>query len=90
MAMYRQGDILIVKHNSESSWPTDPVPRVNGRIILAEGEATGHAVADAEADLVSDSQGSFLRVWGDSVDLVHEEHAAVNSDRALVPQGRLT
>ena len=81
--MYRQGDILLI--------PIDEVPDtrgaaqardVRGRIVLAEGEATGHAHA-IEANgarlFGDDLQRRFLEVIADGgVDLVHEEHAAIH------------
>jgi len=49
----RQGDVLLrrVEHIPEN---VTPVPRENGRIILAHGEATGHAhaILDEAAELV--------------------------------------
>lgn len=46
--MYRQGDVLIQQIASLPS-KLNPVPRENGRIVLAHGEVTGHAHALAEA-----------------------------------------
>ena len=81
--MYRQGDVLFV--------PIDSIPtergRVQtrdprGRIVLAEGEATGHAHAISEegAHLYGeDPERRFLRVLDEGgVDLVHEEHATIH------------
>lgn len=72
--MYRQGDVWIE--------PVDSVPqdakkeaRQNGRLILAEGEATGHAhaIAAHQAELRRGAQALYLvlltRAW-----LRHEEH----------------
>jgi hypothetical protein len=83
--LYRQGDILL---RPIESIPTNamPVPRDAGRIVLAYGEATGHAHAieapEIEATLLSvDENTRFLRLMAD-VDLVHEEHATLH-----VPKG---
>jgi hypothetical protein len=42
--MYRQGDVLIIPVYSVPG-NLAPVARENGRIVLADGEATGHAHA---------------------------------------------
>ena len=83
--MIRQGDVLLV--------PIDRIPagarsiaREGARLILAEGEATGHAhaVLDPGAELLeSDLEERFLRVLEEGgVTVSHEEHAPV-----LVPPG---
>jgi hypothetical protein len=86
--LIRQGDLLLV--------PVDEVPSVahrvrSGRLVLAEGEATGHAhvVEDGRASLHSVGAAAsgtvtwFLRVeGGEPVLLVHEEH-----DSLQVPSG---
>ena len=81
--MYRQGDVLLV--------PIDKLPGTAGpvnlrdeacRIILAEGEATGHAhaIASLSARLLGhDIERRFLEVLAEGgVDLSHEEHATVH------------
>lgn len=82
---YRQGDLLFIS--------TDKIPetakkvrRVKGRIVVALGEATGHAhaIADRHADLyelidsadVAEMRVRFLHVDAE-VALVHEEHHTV-------------
>jgi len=86
MKHYRHGDLLIV--------PTDEVPknaqkikRVGGRLILAEGEVTGHAhaIADRSASLyelvspgdVAEMRQRFLTVEKAAA-LAHEEHGTIN------------
>lgn len=82
---YRQGDVLLV---AVPAIPEDarPLPRDQGRIVLALGEATGHAHAIADplaALLETELQERFLHVLGEGgVLLRHEEHAPV-----LLPQG---
>jgi hypothetical protein len=84
--LIRQGDLLLV--------PVDEVPSVlgavrSGRLVLAEGEATGHAhvVEDERASLHSlfvngawhGNDTWFLSVEeGEPVLLVHEEHDALS------------
>jgi hypothetical protein len=73
--LIRQGDVLLV--------PVESVPegtRVErrGNVVLARGEATGHAhrIVDERAELRTDGLGSrFLVVAGvEPVTLGHEEH----------------
>lgn len=72
----RQGDVLLA---AVESIPPDssPEPRA-GRIVLAEGEATGHAHAIEEADARTFTHGSqrFLLVRS-RAQLIHEEHAPI-------------
>jgi hypothetical protein len=62
------------------------VPRGDGHLVLAVGEATGHAhaIRDRGAELYRTRSGRrFLQVLADSgVTLSHEEHAPI-----LVPKG---
>jgi hypothetical protein len=59
-----------------------PVPRdVRGRLVLALGEATGHAhaVSARDAELLADPvevDRRFLRIATEAM-LTHEEHAAI-------------
>jgi hypothetical protein len=82
---YRQGDILLV---AVPAIPEDarPLPRDRGRIVLALGEATGHAhaIADPLAILVeTELAGRFLHVLAEGgVLLRHEEHEPL-----LLPAG---
>ena len=80
--MYRQGDVLIVPVG-ESELPAGlvPAPRDRGRMVLARGEATGHAhVATGEGltllCLPDDLETMFLHVRGYGR-VSHEEHAVV-------------
>jgi len=84
MKFYRQGDVAIFE---ASSIPEDakPVPNaIEGRIVLAYGEVTGHhhsiAVLDREAELLESQTTSdrFLRIMAASgVALTHQEHATI-------------
>jgi hypothetical protein len=84
-AQYRQGDVLLV---AVAAIPQDarPLPRDQGRIVLALGEATGHAhaIADPGAALLETQlQDRFLQVLAEGgVLLRHEEH-----DPVLLPRG---
>jgi hypothetical protein len=79
--MYRQGDVLIV--------PVERIPDGvetiacnDSRVVLAHGEATGHAhaIRDDRAALFRDRRLAtvFLSVCGDApVALEHDEHATI-------------
>jgi hypothetical protein len=72
---YRQGDVLL--RRVEAAPSGSAVARENGRLILALGEATGHAhaITDESATLIRSSDGStFLRLDAPAV-VSHEEHA---------------
>jgi hypothetical protein len=81
--MYRQGDVLVIPID-ESAMPTNviPAPRDrSGRMVLAYGEATGHAhVATGDGlrllCLPDDLESMFLHVerYGR---LSHEEHGPI-------------
>jgi hypothetical protein len=81
--MFRQGDVLLVPVAAERL-PANfrPPPRdARGRLVLALGEATGHAhaVAAPDADLLAGPDARderFLRIVTDA-QLTHEEHAAI-------------
>jgi len=82
--MVRQGDVALV---AIEAIPADAVeqPRDgSGRVVLAYGEATGHAHAlhdPGVSMLCAPNQEAFLRVVEPS-NLVHEEH-----DRIAIPPG---
>ena len=71
---YRQGDVLL------RAVAASPIPREDGRIVLAHGETTGHShtIADRRVELVMErgTNRRLLLVRCDApVDLVHEGHA---------------
>ena len=74
--MYRQGDVFVIK----SSIPKD-AKKVNGRIILAEGEVTGHhhaiSVIDETICKAYEKDGIMYLHIEAPVDLVHEEHGPI-------------
>lgn len=78
----RQGDVLLVKIREKNLDDAARVARQAGRLVLADGEATGHAHAidEALAELFEDRRGVlYLRVQaGRPAQLVHEEHAALD------------
>lgn len=77
---FRQGDVLVVPIESIPSGLAE-VPRDNGRLVLAYGEATGHAhVVDGEAVLlaadVAELDERFLHIEQEA-QLVHDEHDTI-------------
>jgi hypothetical protein len=81
--MFRQGDVLLVPVRPERlPEHARPLPRdARGRLVLALGEATGHAhaVAAPDADLLASPESvneRFLRIVTEAR-LTHEEHAAI-------------
>ncbi len=74
---YRQGDVLVTP---VGSIPTSAKPvKTKKRIILAEGEATGHChainYAAKQLKVFTDGAEMYLRVIQPVV-LLHQEHAA--------------
>lgn len=82
---YRQGDVLLVKTERQDLPGATRVPRDEGRIILARGEATGHAhaISAADVELLEVTAGErYLRVEGLAA-LTHEEHGAIDLEPGL-------
>lgn len=77
MRCFRQGDVLLVEVEHAPSDVTE-VSRERGGLVLAHGEATGHAhvISAPEAQLVTCEQANelYLLVYGDEAVLEHEEH----------------
>lgn len=83
--LIQQGDVLIFT-NAQLPSDAKEVAHVNGRVVLAEGEVTGHCHAASVMDfpgtkLFTSSSGTFLMAPTD-IDVVHEEHKVVR-----VPKG---
>lgn len=80
----RQGDVGIAPAKSLPA-NLEAVPRTNGRVVLSQGSATGHAhaISSERAQLFRDPKAgaTFLQITGDEpVSLDHEEHAAIPLD----------
>jgi hypothetical protein len=80
---YRQGDVFL-ERVPDGTVPRGaaPLPREGGRVVLAAGEATGHAhaIADPGAEVyrLGDEVEAWLRVVAaGGVALRHEEHAPI-------------
>jgi len=77
--MYRQGDVLVVEV-SEIPDNKKKIERDDkGRLILAEGEATGHAHAihASHAKMYAAGIGMFL-ILKKAAELLHEEHGKID------------
>lgn len=76
--LYQQGDILI-ERAEEIPDKIDAIPPKNGRYILAEGEATGHAHAVTEDILLfkKNSTEDLYCIADDYFTLRHEEHKPI-------------
>ena len=78
----RQGDVIYVPIERIPDVALEIVERdARGRIVLAEGETTGHAhaILDPAATLfrqadLDEMADRYLRVEAEAVSLVHEEH----------------
>jgi len=69
------GDVILIRIDSIPEKATK-VPRVGGRIVLREGEHTGHAhtIEADTATMFSLEDAFFLKVDAD-VKVFHQEHA---------------
>lgn len=76
MTQYRQGDVLL-KSIEEIPEGIELKPN-KGRIILAEGEATGHAHAMSSRNVIAKMIGVslYLHVLKETI-LKHEEHGDI-------------
>jgi len=88
MEIYRQGDVLLIPVDNIPDGTRTVARDDRGRLVLAEGEVTGHAhaIVDEAAELVTADEAAelYLLVHGtDPVALLHEEHATVQ-----VPPGK--
>lgn len=77
--MFRQGDVLIVRRSRRPAGAAKPIARERGRLVLAHGEATGHAhaIRSPKASLFEVAGRVFLAVDGECVTLDHEEHSSI-------------
>jgi hypothetical protein len=81
--MWRQGDIFIME--------AERVPKnakAMPRVVLAEGEITGHSHRLAESGmgrLYETERGGdmFLDITADRASIIHEEHETVELDRGV-------
>lgn len=78
---FRQGDVMLVRVDSIPK-TAQRAPAKNGRVILAEGEATGHShsIDASKAALFIDKNEQMFLLAQDGCTLVHQEHASINID----------
>lgn len=75
--MYRQGDVLLIPC-SEKEHEGEVVKPVNGKLVLAEGEATGHAHAIAAQYVEMRRKAAAITLLiVREVLLKHEEHGDI-------------
>jgi hypothetical protein len=82
---YRQGDVLLIRAAHRRTSEAKPVDRDRGRLVLAYGEATGHAHAiDATlAELFEEKDGRLYLRLDEPAALTHEEHAPIDLEPGL-------
>ena len=76
---FRQGDILLIKVSSIPK-SAKKMPAKHGRIILAEGESTGHShsLDASRASLYIEKNDQVFLLAEDDCTLVHQEHAPID------------
>ena len=72
---YQQGDVLLIATEMPRG---AKLKQCGGHLVLAEGEATGHAhaIVDTECQLYSLADELFIKCEK-PVTVTHEEHAAI-------------
>ena len=83
MNSYRQGDVYL---ESVKSIPKNAIPRkTTGKIVLADGEATGHqhVLDSSNATAYDDAGVTYLEVQEALAMLTHQEHAPI-----ALPRGK--
>lgn len=79
MKTYRQGDVLLILTTAEETGTAQREEPRQGRLILAEGEATGHhhSVDAVACQLFSLADGKRMLVVAEPDFLTHQEHGAI-------------
>jgi hypothetical protein len=78
--IFRQGDILLIRDDAAQAGAV--IDRDNGRVVLAYGEATGHAHAFDVAHVTmfqpkAKARDRVLKVVGNVAYLKHDEHSPI-------------
>lgn len=87
----RQGDILVERVTTDPrSKKHKKVPREKGRIILAHGEATGHAhaICELEAEMIELESGERFVLSESGISIQHEEHGRIDLPAGIYKVGR--
>ena len=75
--MIRQGDVLL-KKCSKMPEGLEKIQPINGRLVLAEGEATGHAhTIDAKCGTLFGDEKNMVVVVDQPTKIEHQEHGAI-------------
>lgn len=83
MNVIRQGDVLLLAVDSLPEGEYREIAPVNGRLIVAEGEATGHAhvLEGDSARMVEFADGERYILVDAPVPMTHDEHDAAQLSR---------
>jgi hypothetical protein len=74
----RQGDVLVQRVRATKKQGT-PIPRDNGRVVLAYGETTGHAHAICEIGVeFIEVDGERMLISETGFRIQHEEHSPID------------
>lgn len=89
----QQGDVLFLRTNYNiRELKMKKVKQRKGRLIFAEGEATGHhhsCVAEPGVELYEDKNGTLWCVTEKNVTVTHQEHGAVTLSPGTYKVGRV-
>lgn len=95
MPIYRQGDVFMKSLSAEEAAAIQGEFKKTRRIVLAEGEATGHAHVLTCAETVPEIEflekdGTLYLKVAEPSPLVHEEHAKITVEPGIykVQKGR--
>ena len=86
MLQMRQGDVFFERVDSIPDGLSVQKRDNRGRIVVAEGEATGHAHAISDPDVICfvDARGDmYLEVGEQSVEVQHEEHGTLTLNQGI-------
>lgn len=77
--MIRQGDVMLIEaENVDHGVDKKVIEPRDGRLVLAEGEATGHAhTVCAERATLFGVDERMLLVVDEQTELTHQEHATI-------------
>lgn len=84
----QQGDVILRRITQIPATAT--IKQRGGRIVLAEGQATGHAhvVVDDDATLIAEGERMLLQLEKQTV-LCHEEHNPITLEPGVYEIGRV-
>lgn len=84
--LIQQGDVLVFTNHEKLPAEAQEVQPIKGRLILAEGEATGHShsisLMDYPSTRLFEHEGNKFLECLEQVEVVHEEHHKV-----VIPKG---